>query len=567
MVDKTRTNSTDQAQFRIPTSWRRPDVLLASLGINILAMMMPMVVLQAYDRVIPNRAMDTFVILIIGMLGVILLEAMLRVFRSIILAWSGARFEHRESMNAIHRVLHADTLAFENDPRGTYLGRMQSVEEIHQFYSGQSMLLMMDFPFVIIFLILIWFISGNLVLVPMALLLIFACISFFLGRQLHHALKARHNTDLHRQNFLIETLSGIHTIKAMAMEALMMRRYERLQKQSAESVYQLAHINSVVQGFGATFSQIAMVSFVSFGSISVIAGDLSVGALAAGTMLSGRVLQPGLKAMGLWTQFQSVRLSMEKCKELFSLPAEISGKYAGPEPVKGRLTLENVHFKYPSQDEPLHRGISLDIPAGGSVGITGDNGVGKSSLIALLTGFMHPQEGRILLDGRDLKDYDQEYLRSQIGYMPQYGMLYEGTILENMTLFREGEAMDQAAEISRILGLDEIIARLPNGLDTQIGGAAVDTLAEGVRQKIVMVRSLIGHPQLILFDDANASFDIKNDGKLMSVVRDMLGKRTLVIVSHRPSFLRMCDRQFELVDGLLVEKKQDTLKVDFNRPG
>ncbi|MES9900718.1 MAG: ABC transporter transmembrane domain-containing protein [Sedimenticola sp.] len=567
MADRTKINSTGSAQFRIPTSWRRPDVLLASLGINLLAMMMPMVVLQAYDRIIPNQAMDTFVILLIGMLGVIVIEAMLRVFRSVLLAWSGARFEHRESMHAISHVLHADTLAFEKDPRGTYLGRMQSVEEIHQFYSGQSMLLMMDFPFVIIFLGLIWFISGDLVMVPVTLLILFACASFFLGRKLHHALRARHNTDLHRQNFLIESLIGIHTIKAMAMEALMMRRYERLQKQSAESVYELAHINSVVQGFGATFSQISMVSFVSLGSLSVISGDLSVGALAAGTMLSGRVLQPGLKAMGLWTQFQSVRLSMEKCEELFGLPLEVSGEYAGPEPVDGRITLENVHFKYPTQETPLLKGISLEIPAGGSVGITGNNGAGKSTLISLLTGFVHPQEGRISLDGRDLREYEQEFLRAQIGYMPQYGMLYEGTILENMTLFREGEAMDQAAEISRVLGLDEIIARLPNGLDTQIGGAAVDTLAEGVRQKIVMVRSLIGHPKLILFDDANASFDIKNDGKLMTVIKDMLGKRTLVIVTHRPSFLRMCDRQFDLIDGLLVERKQGTLNVSFNRPG
>ncbi|MEJ1436914.1 MAG: ATP-binding cassette domain-containing protein [Candidatus Sedimenticola sp. (ex Thyasira tokunagai)] len=323
----------------------------------------------------------------------------------------------------------------------------------------------------------------------------------------------------------------------------------------------------MVQGFGATFSQISMVSFVSLGSLSVISGDLSVGALAAGTMLSGRVLQPGLKAMGLWTQFQSVRLSMEKCDELFGLPQEVSGEYDGPEPVEGRITLENVHFKYPTQEEPLLKGISLEIPAGGSVGITGNNGAGKSTLISLLTGFVHPQEGRISLDGRDLREYEQEFLRAQVGYMPQHGMLYEGTILENMTLFREGEAMDQAAEISRVLGLDEIIARLPNGLDTQIGGAAVDTLAEGVRQKIVMVRSLIGHPKLILFDDANASFDIKNDGKLMTVIKDMLGKRTLVIVTHRPSFLRMCDRQFDLVDGLLVERKQDTLQVTFNRPG
>jgi ATP-binding cassette subfamily C protein LapB len=551
--------------FSVPRGWQRPDVLLASLGINTLALAMPIVVLQAYDRIIPNQAMDTFMALIIGMLGVVVLESLLRILRSSILAWSGARYEHQESMGAMNRVLHADTLTFNEETSGDYLTRMQSVEEINQFYSGQSMLLLMDFPFIILFLALIWFISGQLVLIPIVLLTIFAVASLLLGQQLHSALKARNLTDSRRQNFLIEVLSGIHTVKSMAMEALMMRRYERLQAQSAESVRKLAHINSVVQGFGSTFSQVAMVSFVSLGSLSVISGELTVGALAAGTMLSGRVLQPGLKAMGLWTQFQSVRLSLEHRQEINQLPAEVSGDYAGPEPLEGHLALNEIHFRYPSQTEWLLKGISVDIPAGSSIGITGNNGVGKSTLISILTGFIHPQEGEVLLDDRNIKAYKQEFLRQQIGFMPQQGMLYEGTILENMTLFREGEALDQAMELSRELGLDEIIARMPEGLDTQIGGSAVDSLSEGVRQKIVMVRSLIGHPKVILFDDANANFDIKNDAKLMELIKRMKGERTLVIVSHRPSFLRLCDRQFELHNGQLQEKPQRKLKMVFKK--
>ncbi|MCG7899571.1 MAG: ATP-binding cassette domain-containing protein [Candidatus Thiodiazotropha lotti] len=556
---------TSSSGFTIPRGWRRPDVLLASLGINTLALAMPMVVLQVYDRIIPHQAMGTFMALMIGMLGVVVLEALLRIFRSAILAWSGARFEHRESMDAMHRVLHTDTLAFNRETSGDYLTRLQSVEEINQFYSGQSMLLLMDFPFVVLFLSLIWFISGELVQIPILLLTIFALISIMLGRQLHNALKARNTTDSRRQNFLIEVLSGIHTVKSMAMEALMLRRYERLQAQSAESIRKLAHINSVVQGFGSTFSQVAMVSFVSFGSLSVISGDLTVGALAAGTMLTGRVLQPGLKAMGLWTQFQSVRLSLDRRQEIDRMPAEISGEYDGPEPLHGDIKVEGIHFRYPGQEQWLLEDLSLEVPAGGSVGITGNNGTGKSTLISIMTGFMHPQQGEVLLDSRNIKTYRQEFLRQQIGFMPQHGMLYEGTILENMTLFREGEAIDQAMELSRELGLGEIIARMPDGLDTQIGGSAVNSLSEGVRQKIVMVRSLIGHPNIILFDDANANFDIKNDAKLMALIKKMKGSRTLVIVSHRPSFLRICDKQFELRDGQLHEQQQRKLKMVFKK--
>ena len=323
----------------------------------------------------------------------------------------------------------------------------------------------------------------------------------------------------------------------------------------------------VVQVVYAVLAALFFISFVGFGSLSVLSGDLSVGALAAGTMLSGRVLQPGLKAMGLWTQFQSVRLSMDRVEEMFSMPAEISGDYKSDEPIRGHIKLDNIRFKYPEQQQMLLDGISLDIPAGGSVGIMGHNGAGKSTLISLMTGFMHPLEGRILLDDQDLREYDQEYLRSQIGFVPQEGMLYEGTILENMTLFREGKIAEHAAELSRMLGLDEIIGRMPEGLDTQIGGAAVDSLSEGVRQKIIIVRSLVGHPQIMLFDDANANFDIKNDYRLMELIEQYKGNRTVVLVSHRPSFLKLCDRTFELYRGKLNETTSGRLKVVFNKRG
>lgn len=247
------------------------------------------------------------------------------------------------------------------------------------------------------------------------------------------------------------------------------------------------------------------------------------------------------------------------------MPQEVSGKIAEGKQVEGHIELHGVTFKYPEQEELLLRGITLDIPPGGSVGITGINGAGKSTLISILIGFIQPLEGEVILDGNPLQTHDQEYLRQQIGFMPQNGILYEGSILENMTLFREGDVLEHAIELSRELGLDEIIATMPDGLDTLIGGSAVDALSEGVRQKIVMVRSLVGHPKVILFDDANASFDIKNDAKLLRMMKKYRGERTMVVVSHRPSFLRLCDRQFELHNGVLQQQRANKLQMVFNR--
>jgi len=538
--------------LKLPSTWRRPEVLISSLLINIFALALPFVILQFYDRIIPNRATDTFMVLIFGMMVVIVSDCFIKTLRSIILSWESAKFDHRASLEAMNQILHIRPLDFEAKPAGYYIDKIYALEKIQEFYSGQSILLLMDFPFVLIFLVLVGMISGPLVAVPLVLLIVFLFVSIKTGKSLHQALVKRSAMEDRRQNFIIEILQGIHTVKSMAMEAFMLRRYEKLQLQSAESIYELSRINSIVQGIGATFSQLAVISFVGIGSIYVVHDDLTVGGLAAGTMLTSRVLQPGLKAMNIWIQFQAVRLARHKVNELFSIQKEVSGDLETAK-LQGLIEIENVCFKYPDQETYVLDNLSLNIKPGESIGISGRNGVGKSTFINLLSGFFRADSGTIKLDGYPLTNYNTEFLRSQIGIVPQNGVLIEGTILENMTLYREDEAIDDAIELSQLLGLDEIISRLPNGLDTFIGGAAMDNLPEGVKQKIIMVRSMIGHPQIILFDDANANFDIKNDKRLVNVIKLMQQQnRTIVIVSHRPSFLRLCDRQYELQCGQLT---------------
>jgi len=539
--------------FSLPKTWRRPEILISSLLINIFALALPFVILQFYDRIIPHQAIDTFIVLIIGMVVIIISDCLLKTLRSTILSWESAKFDHAASLDAMDQILHTNSLDFENKPTGYYIDKIHALEKIQEFYSGQSILLLMDFPFVLIFLVLVGTIAGPLISIPLVLLGIFLFVSFTTGKKLHQALVTRSTMEDRRQNFIIESLQGIHTIKSMAMEAFMLRRYEKLQLQSAESIYELSRYNSIVQGIGATFSQLAVISFVGIGSIYVVHGELTVGGLAAGTMLTSRVLQPGLKAMNIWIQFQSTKLALAKVNELFALQKETSGEIRSIEKFKGSIELEQVSFKYASQTHNILDKLSLTIQPGESIGISGKNGAGKSTLINLLSGFIEPNSGSIKLDGHPLDQYKAEFLRSQIGIVPQNGVLVEGTILENMTLYREDEAAEDAIELSKLLGLEEVTSRLPNGLDTFIGGAAMDNLPEGVKQKIIMIRSLVGHPQIILFDDANANFDLKNDQRLVEVIKLMQQqKRTMVIVSHRPSFLRLCDKQYGFHNGQLI---------------
>lgn len=551
--------------YTLPQSWRRADVLVASLGVNLLALALPIVILQFYDRVIPSGSVGTFAALMTGMVLVVCLDLVIKMLRSVILSWESARFDHRASVDAMDQILLSDTQAFDARPAGFYIDRIHALENIQEFYSGQSMLLLIDLPFVVIYVALIAVIAGPMVAIPLALIGLFFLVSYRTGQRLHASLSERSDTEDRRQNFVIELLQGIHTAKSMAMESLLLRRYEKLQLQSAQGNYDLSKINSVSQGIGATFSQLAVVCFVGVGSVAVVTGDLTMGGLAACTMLTSRALQPGLRAMGVWTQFQSVRLAIAKVNELFSMPQETSGDFSCAQAVRGRIEMKDVVFGYDDNEEPLLRKLCLSVEPGETIGITGDNGAGKSTLLALLSGFLHPQAGSITIDGVDLERFDIEFLRSQIGIVPQQGVIFEGTILENMTLYREGEAAEQALELAAKLGLGEIVSRLPDGLDTYIGGSAAGRLSEGVKQKIIIVRSLVGDPGIILFDDANANFDIKNDKNLVALIEELKGRRTMIVVSHRPSFLRICDRRFDLAGGVLVPHQDSRASTATNQ--
>ncbi len=556
LTEELSTDNASEFKHRLPTAWKRWDVLLASLIINLATLTLPIVILQVYDRILPNQAVDTFTLLIFGLLIAAILDGVLRVTRSAILTWKGVQYEHTESIHAIERVVHSDLVKFESNSIGSYLDKMESLKKVREFYSGQSILMLVDLPFVLVFLSLIFVFAGEMVLIPITMIMIFVVISYFTGRQLKKALEERSSADQRRQNFLIETLQGIHTVKAMAMEALMLRRYERLQSQSAASVYQVSRINSIVSGLGATFSQIVMISFVGIGSIYVISGDLTIGALAAGTMLSGRVLQPALKAMGLWTQLQAVYIAGEKVNDVLSLPLEALKEHPRPIILKGGVEIRDVHFQHEGSKTELLSGVSLNIKPGEAIGIIGANGVGKTTLINLIMGFVNPTKGEVLLDGQNIKTLDGSSVRAQIALMPQQGTIYDGTILDNLTLFREGEAIDQAIKLTNLLGLTKAINKLPNGLDTRIGGANADAMPAGIRQQIILARSMIGDPEfgepkIILFDDANSCLDFENEARLHSFLENNRKNRTLLIISHRPSLLAICDRHFELKQGKL----------------
>lgn len=528
-------------------------ITAASLTINVLSLALPAVLLQIYDRIIPNTATDTLLILMLGLVVALLIDAVLRVARSNILGWHAAQFEQIAGSRAVDRLLSSDIGSFEREAPGVHLDRLNAVDTLRDFLSGQARILVVDLPFVLLFLGLVTFIGGLLVLVPLAALLLLAGAALIVGRQLKLALESRAALDDRRYSFIIEVLTGITTVKGLAMEAQMQRRYDRLQESSAASTYETTFYSNLAQGLGAGFSNLTMVGVGALGAILVIDGQLSIGSLAACTLLAGRSVQPPLRALSLWTQFQNITVARERLQQIFDIEPEAAADAEAAGEIRGAIELRSVSFAYPGSP-PLFRDVTLAIGAGEVVGISGDTGSGKSALLMLILDALKPSKGEIRFDGRKIRDLNPHSLRRQIAYLPQSAMLFKGTIMDNLTSFGGPAQIKQALEAARLLRLDEAINRLPGGYETKVGEGAFEALPTGLQQGIAMARALAGAPKVVLFDEANSGLDQRSDETLKTAIAGLKGRATIILVSHRPSLLALADRQFLLQDNQLKLK-------------
>ncbi|BAE51180.1 ABC-type protease/lipase transport system, ATPase and permease components [Paramagnetospirillum magneticum AMB-1] len=529
------------------------DLAMASLFLNILGLALPMALLQVYDRILPNKSVGTMVFLMGAVLGALLLESTLNFCRSWITGWVGAKFEHNAGCTALNHLVMAGVDEFEKDGSGAHLERMNSLATVREFYAGQAMLTLLDLPFAILYLSLVAMMGGILVFVPITILVLFCVTAIILGGKLRGALQKRMIADDRRFNFIIEVLGGIHSVKAFAMEAQMVRRYERLQETCAEGAYQVALNSSTAMGVSSFFSQATTVCVAMFGALVVLNGEMTTGGLAACSMLAGRAMAPIQKALGVWTRFQSFMLARHRLSELFKLKPESAKGLPKMTSPKGALELKDCTFRYGEKLPVIIQHASIDIREGECIAISGGNGSGKTTLLTLMQGAIKPTTGEVLVDGQPMTMFEPQSVRDHIAFLPQMGVLFQGTILQNITMFRK-EFDDVAVETAALLGLDEVVATMALGYDTPVGDGAYDSLPRGIKQRIAIARALVNNPRVVLFDEANTAVDTTGDNFLRVWLERAKGKRTLVLVTPRPSLVKLADRVFDLKDGTLIAK-------------
>lgn len=528
----------------------RVDVLSCSLLINLLSLALPMLTLQVYDRILPNSATDTFRYLLLGLVIVLIIETILKAIRSWLAGWSGARYEHRAGTLAMDRLLKSKLESVEAVPAGIHLDRIAGVGAIRDFYASQASLAIIDIPFVVIFLALMAYIGGAIVFIPLVLLIVAVWFGLWLGEGLRHAIEDRGTWDDRRYNFIIETLGGIHTVKGVAMESLMLRRYERLMQSSAETGHRVALLSSASQSVGGLISQLTLAAVAGAGALAVVDGTMSIGGLAACTLLSGRTVQPVMRALQLWTRYQSIIVSEDKLAELDKLPEEDrSGK---KQEVLNTIELDDVSFRFSPAMPFVLNGLNFSFGVGETIGVQGANGSGKTAFLHTLMGRLQAEQGSVFYNGLHGNEHDPDYIRNQVAYLPQRPVLLQGTVLDNLTFFRPDRYTDDALEFASFLGLDEVFARMPDGYDTRVGEASASSLPGGVAQRIVIARALAMRPRFILFDEANSALDYQGETLLKDLLKTIRNDVGIVLVTYRPSLLSLASRRYELKDGNLT---------------
>lgn len=532
-------------------------LIMSTLLINVLSLVFPLSLLQIYDRIIPYQATSTLFYLMLAVCIAMILEMFIKLGRAYVSAWGDARLGYKSSNKAFEYLLNAHLSAYEGVGSGVHLDRLNALNRVKDFYGGQAITTLLDIPFVFIFLLLIAFIEPILIIVPLSIQGGILYISYKYGPTVFETLKKRSQTNEKKINYIVEVLGGIHTIKSQGMEQLMLRRYERLQNSSAFDDFEFAQKNAAHNRMGTLLSQINLVGVVFVGAFLVLHQQLTPGGVAACIMLSSRCMMPFIKAMNLWSRFQAIKLAEEKYQAILALPQRKILTSKTDVLTRTDIVFDNITYGYNKGKKPILEHANLTIKDGEMISLQCDGAQGKSSALLLIKGLLTPFTGEIRIGGTPLSDYSQNVLGRDMAYLPQEGVLFEGTILENLTLFRDGEYVLKAKALSEALELDAFIEQMPQGYQTMLGQGSVDFVSKGIKQRILIVRALIDEPKIILFDEANSAMDIASDNKLKELLQSYHGEKTMIIVSHRPSFVNMADRKVIIKDFNFKEVSDD----------
>lgn len=547
----------------VPAIWKYRrilgEILAAAFVIQLFGLATPLFTQVIIDKVLMHKSLPTLHVLAAGLLIMIVFEAILTILKTHLLAHTTNRIDVALGARLFRHLLQLPLRYFELRRVGDTVARVRELENIRQFITGSSINIVLDLLFTVLFIAVMFLYSGVLTCVTLACIPLFVGLSLLVRPLMRARLTQKFDRGAENQSYLVEAVTAIQTVKAMALEPIFYRRWEEQLARYVTASFQTSHLSGISGALGQIIQKLATLSILWVGAYLVMDGRMTVGQLIAFQMLSGRVVSPVLRLVQLWQDFQQVGLSVNRLGDLLNTRAEPMlnpGKTSLPS-IQGAVRLENVQFRYELDGPQILRSFSCAISAGTTVGIVGRSGSGKSTLAKLLQRLYVPESGRVLIDGIDLQQADPLWLRRQIGVVLQENYLFNGTIRDNIGIHMPGASLGQIVEAAKLAGAHDFILELPHAYDTPVGerGAAV---SGGQRQRIAIARALLSNPRILIFDEATSALDYESE----RIIQENLGRickgRTVFIIAHRLSTIRQADTILVMDKGQLVEQGSHT---------
>ena len=540
-------------------------MLAASFVVQLFGLITPLFFQLVIDKVLVHNSTSTLIVIVVGMTVMGLFEGILQYLRTYTLAHTTNRIDVELGRRLFNHLFRLPLSYFETRPTGQTVARVRELENIRNFLTGQGLTSLLDLVFTLIFVAVLLLYSVPLTLIVLVSIPIYVVLAVLIRPLLRDQISEKFNRGARSQQFLVESIIGVQTLKAASVEPLMQVQWEERLASYVETAFGVTMLGTLGQNLIRYVSKITTIVIIFMGAQSVIAGRMTVGELIAFNMIAGQVVQPILRLSQLWQDFQQVQISVERLGDILNAPMErVPSSLASLPPPKGNIAISHVTFRYRPGAPEILRDLSIDIKAGEVLGIVGPSGSGKSTLTKLVQRLFAPEDGQVLLDGVDIAQLDPGWLRRQIGVVLQENVLFNRTIHENIALANPAMPRSRVIQVADLAGAHGFIASLPQGYDTQIEERGAN-LSGGQRQRIAIARALATDPRILIFDEATSALDYESERIIQDNMRQIVQGRTVIIIAHRLAAVRGCHRIVALERGRIAEEGSHTELRD--KPG
>ena len=530
------------------------NVLFLSLLLQLLGLASPIFTQNIIDKVLVHRAADALDILVLGMALCTIFQNWMQCLRAYLFTNIASKMDVALSSRLFKNITALPVSYFQKWQVGDVVSRLGELQTLRSFMTGSSLTIILDIIFAIVYFIVLFLYNRMLSVVVLVMIPLFVILNLVVAPIFKRMINDKFLIGSENRSFLIEAITGIHTVKSSTIENSFTRRYEEQLARFVKASFDVVNLANVANSIGTFLFSMFNLAILWVGAYNVMEGELSVGELIAFQMIAGQLIAPVMRLINQWQYFQQIRVSMERLADIMdeeTEPAFNPSRTTLPS-LRGDIALEKLAFSYSPESGKVLDNVNIKIPAGMKVGIVGRSGSGKSTLTKLIQRLYLPDTGRILIDGVDIAQVEPAWLRRQIGVVLQDSKLFSGTVEENIRIACPNATHEDVVNAAKLAGADEFISKFPHGYETFVGERG-SLLSGGQRQRIAIARALISNPRILIFDEATSALDYESENIIMSNIEPISRGRTMLMIAHRLSTVRDCDAIIVIEKGRIIE--------------